>query len=90
MGRAADKPGGSTEGSSEETVRESGNMASRRGRQKGAQRQAEGKHGEKTHRRLQEELQSGRREPDPAEERGRHDKPGKHRLFEGRQQHGEP
>ena len=64
-------------------------MGKRDGRQKGAQQHAEGQQGEKTHQRLQEKLQSGRREPDPAEDRASHDDPGAHRLFEDRQQHDE-
>ena len=64
-------------------------MARQKGRQKGAQQHAEGQQGEKTHQRLQEKLQSGRREPDPAEDRASHDDPGAHRLFEDRQQHDE-
>ncbi len=64
-------------------------MARRKGRQKGPQQHAEGQHGEKTHRQLQEQLQSGTREPDPGEDKASHDDPGEHRLFEGRQQHDE-
>ncbi len=64
-------------------------MAREKGRQKGAQGHSEGQHGEKTHRRLQEQLQSGTREPDAGDERANHDDPGAHELFEGRQQHDE-
>jgi hypothetical protein len=64
---------------------------SKKGVQKGAQRHAEGQHGEKTHRALIEQLQS--RPPEENENRkdtrGQHDTPGKHRLFEDREQHDE-
>lgn len=59
-----------------------------KGQQKGAQTHGEGMQGEKTHARLQEELRSGP-SGEPAEERHAHDTPGKHRLFEGREQHDE-
>jgi hypothetical protein len=59
-----------------------------KGMQKGAQKHAEGQHGEKTRRAHIEQLQSRPRE-DPAEERNAHDTPGKHRLFEDRVQHDE-
>lgn len=64
-----------------------------RGRQKGAQPHAEGEHGDGTHARLVEQLRSG---PSGGEERRddaagdpTHSEPGKHRLFEDRQQHDE-
>ena len=60
----------------------------KKGKQKGAQTHPEGAHGAKAHAHLIEQLHSGTseeaREPDTS-----HDEPGKHRLFEGRQQHDE-
>lgn len=65
-------------------------MAQRKkGEQKGAQRHAEGQHGTKTHRALIEQLQSRPREEEGHDTRGLHDTPGKHRLFEAREQHDE-
>lgn len=72
-------------------------MGKKNGRQKGPQRHAEGAHGEKTHRRFIEQLHEGTsREPEEAGEGKhvnqdpQHRTPGKHRLFENRQQHAEP
>jgi len=58
------------------------------GKQKGAQRHAEGMHGPKTRAHLLEQLESG---PSGATETPdhSHDGEGKHRLFEGREQHDE-
>lgn len=67
-------------------------MAKKRGVQKGAQRHAEGQHGEKAHRRFIEQLQEGQTKEarDPAKEpEPRHRQDGEHRLFEQRQQHDE-
>lgn len=63
----------------------------KRGRQKGAVSHAEGEHGIRTHNKIIEQLQSG----PSGEERDRekaagdplHREEGKHRLFEGREQH---
>jgi hypothetical protein len=65
-------------------------MAKRRGRQRGAQRHAEGEHGEKTREELIRELQSSPPE-EPWGERpeDRLERPGAHRLEEGREQHDE-
>ena len=65
----------------------------KKGQQKGAQRHAEGQHGKKAHAHLIEQLQSGGSKPDleDSAEAGdpKHDDKGKHRLFEGREQHDE-
>jgi hypothetical protein len=63
------------------------------GQQKGAQAHAEGQHGEKTHRHLIEQFQSGPREQ-PLEAKLEHDRQtaaneGKRRLVGGREQHDE-
>jgi hypothetical protein len=62
----------------------------KRGRQKGAVQHAEGEHGDRTHQRIIEQLQSG---PSGEERNERnaagdpmHREEGKHRLFEGREQ----
>ena len=66
-----------------------------RGKQKGAQQHAEGQHGEKAHARLREEIQTaGRPEREDVEQRDlrradEHPADGRHRLFEGREQHDE-
>ena len=67
-----------------------------RGKQKGAQAHAEGQHGEKTHSRFLEEVNSegeGQRAAEnrafDAESRGRHPQDGEHRLFEQREQRDE-
>ena len=65
-------------------------MTDRRGERKGAQGHAEGKHGPKTGGELVRELESS----PPGEPRGerpedRLERPGKHRLEEGREQHDE-
>jgi hypothetical protein len=64
-----------------------------RGRQKGPQRHAEGQHGEKTHRHLIQQLQSGpsgeERQREDAAGDPEHTTRGKHRMFEERQQHDE-
>ncbi|HEU4563596.1 MAG TPA: hypothetical protein VFS05_03065 [Gemmatimonadaceae bacterium] len=64
-----------------------------RGKQKGAQAHAEGQHGEKAHKHLIEQLQSGPggggRERENAAGDPTHAEPGKHRMFEERQQHDE-
>lgn len=60
----------------------------RKGQQKGAQGHAEGQHGDKTHARLIEQLQSGPAR-EPREEQHGHEAPGKHRLFEQRVQNDE-
>ena len=72
-------------------------MGKKSGRQKGAQRHAEGAHGEKTRRRLVEQLHEGKsgeteqpRNAKHANQDTSHQAPGKHRLFENRQQHSEP
>lgn len=72
-------------------------MAKKTGRQKGPQQHAEGAHGEKTHQRFIEQLHEGpsREEKQPGHAKHRnqdaaHQAPGKHRLFENRQQHSEP
>ncbi len=63
---------------------------SKRGIQKGAQRHAEGDHGQKTHRAIIEQLQSRPRDSDSGKDsRTLHVTPGKHRLFEDRVQHDE-
>ena len=62
----------------------------RKGRQKGAQRHAEGEHGEKTRARLREDLQSRpseRGEPESAPHES--PDPASERLFSGREQHDE-
>jgi hypothetical protein len=65
-------------------------MADRRGEQKGAQGHPEGGHGPKTRRELVRELESSSPE-EPFGERpeDRMERPGKHRLEEGREQHDE-
>ncbi len=61
-----------------------------RGMQKGAQRHAEGDHGQKTHRAIIEQLQSRSRDSNNENKPSTlHDSPGKHRLFEDREQHDE-
>ena len=60
----------------------------KKGRQKGAVPHAEGAHGIRTHNRIIEQLQSGtdgQDEPETADPMHRTE--GKHRLFEGREQH---
>lgn len=69
-------------------------MAKKRGVQKGAQRHAEGQHGEKAHRRFIEQLHEGAaRESDEekelAAEARKERQDGGHRLREDRQQHDE-
>ena len=61
-------------------------MASKKGRQQGAQRHAEGQHGGKTHKRFVEQLQEGTRAPKKTEGAPVE---GHHRLLEDRQQHDE-
>ena len=61
-------------------------MARKRGQQQGAQRHAEGQHGEKTHRRFVEQLQEGTHTPRRTEGS---DVEGHHRLHQDRQQHDE-
>ena len=64
-----------------------------RGKQKGAQQHAEGQHGEKARAHLRDEIQSeGRPEREDVEQRDlaradEHPADGRHRLFEGREQH---
>ncbi len=60
----------------------------KRGRQKGAQRHAEGEHGEKTKARLREELQSRPSERDQSDS-APHERPdpASERLFSSREQH---
>lgn len=60
----------------------------RRGAQKGAQRHAEGQHGERAHDHLIEELQSGP-SGEGAARQEQQAVPGRHRLYEDRQQHDE-
>ena len=60
----------------------------KKGNQKGAQRHPEGAHGDKAHAHLQEQLRSGS-SGTPREDDTSHDEAGKHRLFEGREQHDE-
>jgi hypothetical protein len=60
-------------------------MGKRDGRQKGAQRHAEGQHGRKAHARLVETLEEGR--APSARELGARSRQGEHRLQEDRQQH---
>lgn len=66
-----------------------------RGKQKGAQQHAEGQHGEKARAHLRDEIQTaGPAERDDVEQRDRsvadeHPADGRHRLFEGREQHDE-
>lgn len=64
-----------------------GNSAAK-GKQKGAQRHAEGMHGPKTRARILEQLESGQAESPPGPDRS-HGVTGKHRLFERREQHDE-
>jgi hypothetical protein len=59
------------------------------GRQKGAQQHAEGQHGEAAHERLIEELESGAPRREAGDRSSHEGAPGKHRLFEGREQHDE-
>lgn len=61
-------------------------MARKSGRQQGAQRHAEGQHGDKTHRRFIEQLQEGTGAPKPT-----YGAPveGNHRLHQDREQHDE-
>ena len=59
-------------------------MQNHNGRQKGPQDHAEGGHGEKTHSRIIEQLQSGR-PPAPSKEKHHHGVV--HRLIEPRKQH---
>ena len=65
----------------------------KKGQQKGAQRHAEGQHGKKAHAHLIEQLESGAGGKDSGPQndqaRDQHDEDGKHRLFEGREQHDE-
>ena len=65
-------------------------MTKKSGRQKGAQRHAEGTQGRKTKARQREILESGPAGPgkDPSRDPS-HSDPGEHRLFEDRQQHDE-
>jgi hypothetical protein len=60
-------------------------MGKKDGRQKGAQKHAEGQHGRKAHARLIETVQEGR-PPSPRELRAR-SRQGEHRLQQDRQQH---
>jgi len=62
-------------------------MGKRDGRQKGAQRHAEGQHGEKAHSRFIESLHEGR--PPSASELGTASKGGPERSREEREQHDE-
>ena len=62
-------------------------MKNHDGQQQGAQRHAEGQHGERTHERLREEISEFRNAPDPTEPEGIPHREGKHRLEEDRQQH---
>lgn len=61
-------------------------MAREKGRQKGAQRHAEGQHGQATHRRIIEQLQEG---SSAARSDERAPIEGNHRLDQNRQQHDE-
>ena len=65
----------------------------KKGQQKGAQRHAEGQHGKKAHAHLIDQLESGASGndsgPQSGQDRDKHDEDGKHRLFEGREQHDE-
>lgn len=58
--------------------------ADRHGRQKGAQQHAEGQHGDRTHARFQEQLQTP---PDESDNIIASHREGKHRLAEHREQH---
>jgi len=60
----------------------------KKGKQKGAQQHPEGAHGDKARAHLIQELQSGKTESPRAPDTS-HDEEGKHRLFEGREQHDE-
>ena len=61
-----------------------------KGRQKGAQDHAEGGHGPKTEAELRREFESSPpEEPFGARQEDRPEKPGKHPLLEGREQHDE-
>ncbi len=60
----------------------------KKGKQKGAQAHAEGQHGNKAHAHLREQLESGE-SGDSGEGDELHAAEGKHRLFEGREQHDE-
>jgi hypothetical protein len=60
-------------------------MGKRDGRQKGAQRHAEGQHGKRAHARFIETLQEAR--APSARELGGRSRRGEHRLKEDRQQH---
>jgi hypothetical protein len=61
-------------------------MGTRKGRQPGPQRNAEGQHGQKTHRRFVEQLQEGVASAKSTEQP---DVEGRHRLHQDRQQHDE-
>ena len=61
-------------------------MARKSGRQQGAQRNAEGQHGDKTHRRFIEQLHEGTRAPKMTDEAPVE---GNHRLHQDREQHDE-
>jgi hypothetical protein len=68
--------------------RETGGKGSNR--QKGAQRHAEGQHGPKARKAFVEQLRSGAPREPRQDDPSVHDSgPGKHRLFEGREQHDE-
>jgi hypothetical protein len=62
-------------------------MPKRKAPQKPAVRKAEGTHGDKTHKRLTEQLESGARRVEAAHDPDEAVKPGRHRLLEGREQH---
>ena len=65
-------------------------MARSDGRQKGAQRHAEGAHGQRTHEAIMQQIDSA--SPPSDQERAARDEgadPGRHRLAEERQQHDE-
>ena len=65
-------------------------MARRDGREKGAQRHAEGAHGQRTHEAIRQQINSAG--PPSNEERAAEDEGtarGRHRLMEDRQQHDE-
>jgi hypothetical protein len=64
-------------------------MKPNEGNQRGAQRHAEGQHGEQTHERSVEQLSEFRERPDPTVPEGIPHREGKHRLEEDRQQHDE-
>ncbi len=80
----------------EDAAANDGRSDRQQGGQRGPQGHAEGQHGSKTHQAFVEQLHSGasgreREEKESlSEPRGSQDNPeGKHRIFEGRQQHDE-